>query len=1020
MLSQILGENPNYMPAVRLLENIFVEEARHEDLAGLYTNILEHEKIDEASVGEYSLKLAKLLNLELNRGNESEPYYLKAIDNDFGFNTAIEALDQLYSQSLRFKELADLLQSVLKQVREESYLFNIVYRLAIIQLEYLDQHKEGLTNLLQAYQIDSAHEPLFWDLARHLEKHKQWSKLADIYMDQSLIVATPVKRIELRKSALRYLTLAGDLDKAGEVSNQILREREDDVDTINFLIDLHQQAQTFDKLPTLLKKSIALQTSEAEKLRLSKELAAVYDERLGQPEAAAEIVEKLLESSDEQYSLLANLERLYLKSRNWEKLIGLYPRLLESIHDSQSVLKIRLRFGEALEHVDKDMEALEIYRSILEIDGKQSDARNRIRALLEKHALWKELIEFLHEDAAIDTTDPAPLWQAGEIFEEHLENLQEAVTCHRSALERSDTYLPSYRSLARVFHNTNQYDNFLAITAKELEIQSNQERAVDLRLKRGRILRDHIDKAQEGLLEFQYGLQIENQSKELLRELATTYESLQQWQQAITTYDKLIDLSPVSPDSEDAEKEAASNLFYRLGEIALEGLKDEDLCISYNEKALEVTPYFQESLHKLRDLYRKQQSWDKLIEVYERNIEVLISKDATKALPLFLDLAEVHDKNLENTNHAIRDLLRAVKIDKNYIPARVALGELYCKDKTNYPKAIQELLFLLTHDELSKPRFKKISWLYEELDKFDHLCRVYELMDFLDILDNTDRDIYNSYAQRIPKTYKGSIDATAASRFIFHPYEKQPIAELAYHVLPELGAFGTYNRSTLGLSKKDRINPKERSHLKELVDRICTCFGLEPIDVYVKTGLGLPTVLIYDDSPALVADTDWVRGWNKHQLSFFFACELSQLVHCRGLAIQLEPYGLERLLRLVLLPFLKEKPPNTPEIEEDLKRIKKLLKRKTRKWVEENGEKLASSLEKTNFAQWVQGIQLSSLRSGIIFTNKLAESIHCISQAKNLEGKPWDSPLIREMTLYLLSEEAAQARKLLGTSIYSV
>jgi seryl-tRNA synthetase len=180
--------------------------------------------------------------------------------------------------------------------------------------------------------------------------------------------------------------------------------------------------------------------------------------------------------------------------------------------------------------------------------------------------------------------------------------------------------------------------------------------------------------------------------------------------------------------------------------------------------------------------------------------------------------------------------------------------------------------------------------------------------------------------------------------------------------------------------------------------------------------------VIDESTPALAVDSQWLKTWNKFQQSFFLASELSLLIHNRVIAVQLGHKGFERLSRLLLLPFLAEVPAMTPEIENDIKTIKKVLSRKTRKWIEDNGEKCAQRLAQTNFKDWAQGIRISSYRSGLLFCNKLEEAIHAYKSILKDEvaKKPWDSVSIREMILYTITDECGALRKALGTSIYSV
>lgn len=1023
VLGEVLERNPNYMPAVSMLENLFTEQARHEELAALYQRIADHAQIDKENVGHVSLKLAKLLHLELDRPEASESYYLKAIDHGFGVNTCIAALDHIYSQSSRFKELASLLIEVLRKIQEPSYLFNVLYRLGIIQMEYLDAVDDGLENLLQAYKLNPDDLPLLWDLTRLLEDRRHWQKLGEIYQEQSVRPTNTANRLPLMRQALGYYQNDGSHKKCAELGEQLLQGAEEDLQTIEFLVGTYRKLGDHEKLALTMRKFIALQKDREQRISMSQELAVVYDEKLGQTEKALGVLEKLVEEIPEySYQTLASLEKMLLKQKLWQKLTTLYPRFLGGIHDAELIVKYQLRYGEAFENLKQFDEALEVYRKTLPHDRKNPLVRSRIKLLLRQLKQWQEMTALLEEDAMLDPKAVEPFWEIGDICENYLQAPDRAVEAFHHALERDPAHLRSFESLTRIHLSRSEWQPYLEISDRELEHQKNNERIVSLRLERGRILRDKLQSAAAAVVEFEFGLHADNRNQTVYLELGKTHEALKQWQEAIKIYDKMLATRAITPQHSPEEKLEAANLYHRLGEISMNGLNAEQGCIDYNEKALALAPQFQPSLERLTAIYRKREDWKSLVGIYQRSIDVLRAQEPTKALPLHVNLAEIYEQHLKQEMQAIQEFQRGLQLDKNYRPAHLGLSRVYSKNKQFYPQAIAEFIFLLGNGEPEAPHFQQIARIFEEQSKFDHLCRVYEAMDFLQLLDSGDREIYKTYAGRIPQNFSGTIDKSVSQRFLLHPLEQQPLVEIYNEVFSELVEFGTHTRDSLGLAKKDRIQAKDAHPVRAVANRFCSAFQLPEIDLYLKQGMGTHSALILNDGAALALDTQWAKSWNKFQLAFVIGSELSQLINNRALASQLQAYGFERLMRLVLLPFLKDVPPMTPEIEADIKTIKKLLSRKSRKWIEENGEKCALKLEKTNFTDWIRGIRLTSMRAGLLFSNKLDESVHALNATLKDQAtkKPWESEITRELILYTLSDECGTLRKALGTSIYSV
>jgi tetratricopeptide (TPR) repeat protein len=431
MLLEILQKEPNYMPAYRLLENIYQEAARHEELAKLYKTVIHHQQTNVDTVGLTSLKLAKLLHLELDQADVSEAYYLKAIDHNFGVNTCIAALDQIYSQASRFRELSTLLMSVLQKIQEPSYLFNILYRLGVIDIEYLDSRPEGMSNLLQAHKINPNDLPLLWDLTRYLEQDAEWPRLASIYADQAAAEPSVLRKTDLLKRAAHYYRNAGNLPQTQQLLEQVLQSSEEDLQAIETLIELHRKNEEFDKLAVVLRKQLALQKEPDKRTTAARELAAVYELRLNQPDKAIAVLEKILEEpGDYHYPILANLEKLLLKKREWSKLVLLYPKLISDIQDNETIVKLELRQGEAFENLKEFPKALETYKRVLALSANHVAVRTRIRTLLRQLQNWVELVQFLEEESKLQKNAADALWEIADIYEKQLNNLKLSLAIH--------------------------------------------------------------------------------------------------------------------------------------------------------------------------------------------------------------------------------------------------------------------------------------------------------------------------------------------------------------------------------------------------------------------------------------------------------------------------------------------------------------------------------------------------------------------------------------------------------------
>src|SRR4029077_17214213 len=115
----------------------------------------------------------------------------------------------------------------------------------------------------------------------------------------------------------------------------------------------------------------------------------------------------------------------------------------------------------------------------------------------------------------------------------------------------------------------------------------------------------------------------ESRNRRALEAIESIHFRRQEWKPLFETYEKLIDVA-------DADAEMA-DIYARMARICSDALNEEDKAIELLSRVLDIRGEEPQALAALADLTTRQQKWDELVEIIERQIAVA-QKDADQII----------------------------------------------------------------------------------------------------------------------------------------------------------------------------------------------------------------------------------------------------------------------------------------------------------------------------------------------------------------------------------------------------
>ncbi len=359
-------------------------------------------------------------------------------------------------------------------------------------------------------------------------------------------------------------------------------------------------------------------------------LAAAYESELGNPDAAIERNQKILQLSPKNPEAVGALERLYIATGRFSDLLAIYDKKLELAKSKDEELSIRFKLASLYEdEIKQPDKAVQLYQAILKQDPKQVPALGALDRIYQQLGRWKELAETI--DAEIDLgTDMGAVaelkFRRGAILEQHLDDGAGAVASYREALTLEPTHvgartaLQAYLSsadpalqqaaveeLEPIYESTNDLARLVEVQRIKLGHEKKTDKRVDLLLRIGKLEGQlgNADQAWEAYTRAFGESPASAPAREALENLANILDN---WQPLVTLYEKALSAKGKEKLPSALERE----LLLVVAVAYDEKLGLNDRAVEYFRRAQSIQPEDASALVALERLYTRTERWSDL------------------------------------------------------------------------------------------------------------------------------------------------------------------------------------------------------------------------------------------------------------------------------------------------------------------------------------------------------------------------------------------------------------------------
>ncbi len=463
-LVEALSQDPAHVPSMLSLLGIYKRRGDWMKAAQLMVRA-EAATVNTLEKTRLLFEAGKIFQDKLSDDAQATELYARVLQHDPEHVEAGEPLSELYFRREEWAPLVPILEMLARKAdRKTNRELTLLYHRLAKAADRLGDNDKALKYYKQSYDLDSTYLPTLVDRAALLYKQEHWDDAFRIYQtilvhhrdaqkdDDIVDIFFRLGRIKLK---------LGERTKAVNMLEKALEIQPGHRATLQALIDLYTDAGDFEAVIKQKRGLLASQaTDNEEKFKLSEEIAAIYKDKLNNPQKAIAANLEALNYKPTDHQLLHNLLDLFSETKQWKKAM----EILGKLADLESG-KVKARYLVASGNIanyelHSTDEAVDLYNTALDNDPDDLKAFERIDKIMTAKKDWKNQERNFRKMIKRFGQEPSPerkptvvaLWHGlGEIYRSRLKDYKSATAAFEVAVQLDPDGVARHQILAELY-----------------------------------------------------------------------------------------------------------------------------------------------------------------------------------------------------------------------------------------------------------------------------------------------------------------------------------------------------------------------------------------------------------------------------------------------------------------------------------------------------------------------------------------------------------------------------------------
>ena len=676
-LSLALLEQPGDEVTANVLDRLAGEQGQWPLAAQAYFNVLEQVELKEEWALQVYLRLARVIDQEMQMPLEAEDAYKRALGYDPGQPVALAALDRIYTQHESWEALAEILERRIQETVQDDELIDLRLRASRVYQEHVHDLDRAVTHLQELLKIDPRHVPALGRLAQLYLTQGDWQELYEVLGAQVELTMDGQEQVQLLG---QMATLAqeqlGKPEQAAELLKRVIDIEPSNLEAIRQLRGIYAAESNWEELVGLLEDEIRLTADPSQKLELQERLGIILGDHLDNEVKAMDVWLDALRIQPDHFPALEALRSIYARRQEHHELADILDRMIahpDLDPERQKALWIEQADlqGEFLSNPDR---AIKAWQQVAALDGESELALESLERLYLEEARWSEAVDVLDAKLGRAQSQEERLELAGRIatlLRDQVMDEPRAAQYYEYVLEIDPYHTHAYQALEEIYQaqeseeSTSQLVNLYITHAAVVQ---NPEERLDALRRAATAFEERASQPESALVVLLSALDAQTMEDEvLIGQIESLAERTGMWAEVLEHYRELLTVIEHDTDQVTLHKLA--------GRICATKLEQLDDAVYHYQNALRLRPHSDDVLLNLERLYQRLSSWPELAQVLAARLEVV--DDPVEKIELWRKLAEVQEVHLDEPRAAIQAYDKLLGIDEADLIALEAQERLY-------------------------------------------------------------------------------------------------------------------------------------------------------------------------------------------------------------------------------------------------------------------------------------------------------------------------------------------------------
>lgn len=668
-----LALDPELAESFRALVRIYMRSGEYPRLIELYERGIERADVERRI--EYLFNVADLYHGPLAQPQAALEAYGRILELRPDHLGAVHAMQRVAEGANLLPALVASLEAEAAIVSDHREVVALVYRAGSILHDDLNAPEGAVERFNRVLELDPHHRPSLASLGRLYYAAGQWEDLARVYR-----LELEVTQEKAAKVALLYKVGELEMGRLGRVELALESFRRALVfdprhgPSLQMLARILRERGDWTGLVKLAEDELQGASDPEAGARAAYRAGELYEEHLGQPEAAEEAYARAISLRPHDRPAADALARVQARLGRWHELVHELERAAVVTQDPSIALTLLVRAAQTWsDRLHDDAHAIACYERALALDPRDLTTLRALTSLYRKRRDWAALADALARQEGI-VADPgiqaALLVERLRVLEVHVpgSETEQAVGFAQLLTLRGEDRL-ALAGLERLAIAQGDTATLGDVDARLLALSGDPK-----------VKAAHLTRLAE-TMEVQGdpgALGMYRQALQLHPDNWAAQRGLSRCAQAQGDGHALAEASEIAATTAASPQEAAE-AWVHCAEVRLTTLRDSDGAAQALEKALSFDPDHIPGAEQLSALYRERGEYDRLVDRLSR--AGASARRSERQSALWIEVSRLYEVELANLGAALTAIRRLCEIQPDNLEALLEQARLLTTDR---------------------------------------------------------------------------------------------------------------------------------------------------------------------------------------------------------------------------------------------------------------------------------------------------------------------------------------------------